>query len=143
LKNNSKENLLYCIFIISTVATLGSLYFSEIMNFDPCKLCWFQRIFMYPLPILTAIAIIKKDYQQSVSFLFISSIGLMFSMYHNIIKLLPTDYKGACGQISCTIDYFNFMGFITIPFLSFFAFLLIELLLIYMVIKEKSMNKTL
>lgn len=125
------------VFVISTIAIAGSLYFSEIMKFEPCKLCWIQRIFMYPLPILTGLAIIRKDYKQNVSFLFLTSIGLGFSIYHNIIKLIPKNYNVSCGQISCITDYFSFMGFITIPLLSLVAFSLIEILLVYMILKER------
>lgn len=141
LSNKQKENLLMMVFVVSTVATAGSLFFSEIMKFEPCKLCWIQRIFMYPLPILTGITIIRKDYSQNIGFLFLASIGLIFSIYHNIYKLIPSDNVGSCGQISCRTDYFSFMGFITIPLLSLIAFSLIETLLIYLIVKEKKSNK--
>ena len=54
------ENGLLFIWIVSVVATLGSLYFSEIRHYEPCKMCWFQRIFMYPIVIMTTIAFIQK-----------------------------------------------------------------------------------
>ena len=52
---------------VATVATLGSLYFSEEAGYIPCRLCWYQRIFMYPLPILIALAIARRSRDLSVA----------------------------------------------------------------------------
>jgi disulfide bond formation protein DsbB len=127
--NKNKERLLMAIWVVSTIATFGSLFFSEIMKYEPCKLCWIQRIFMYPLPIIIGIAIIRKDYNQIWSFLTLASIGFIVSIYHNYIMLFPPEL-GSCGRVSCTTDYFNLLGFITIPLMAFTAFLLIIILCI-------------
>jgi disulfide bond formation protein DsbB len=56
-----KNNVLYVAFLLVLVSILGSLYFSEVMNFAPCILCWYQRILMYPLAIILLVGIWKKD----------------------------------------------------------------------------------
>ncbi|MGR5922655.1 disulfide bond formation protein B [Bacillus pacificus] len=59
---------------ISLIATCGSLYFSEILGFTPCNLCWYQRIFMYPLIFLIIIAMIKRMIISSIIFVFYRSV---------------------------------------------------------------------
>ncbi|WP_082321816.1 disulfide bond formation protein B [Variovorax paradoxus] len=36
-------------FLVAFASTLGSLFFSEVMKLEPCVLCWYQRIAMFPL----------------------------------------------------------------------------------------------
>ena len=64
-----KKYALYIAFIQAWVATLGSLYFSEIKHLEPCVLCWYQRILMFPIAIILAVAIIRKDKKSVLSFL--------------------------------------------------------------------------
>ena len=52
---------LWLAFTVAAGATAGSLYFSEVEHFVPCRMCWFQRIFMYPLAIVLLVAAIRKD----------------------------------------------------------------------------------
>ncbi|MCM3215716.1 disulfide oxidoreductase [Niallia taxi] len=129
METKNKEKLLMAIWVVSTIATFGSLFFSEIMKFEPCKLCWLQRIFMYPLPIIVGLAIIRKDYNQIWSFLTLASIGFVISVYHNYIMLFPPEL-GSCGRVSCTTDYFHLLGFITIPLMALIAFIIVIVLCI-------------
>lgn len=120
------ENLLFITWAISFIATSGSLYLSEIMKYEPCNLCWYQRISMYPLVILLGIAIIKKDYKISTYSLTISTVGFFISTYHYLIQKVPIlSNITTCGRVPCTGDYLNFYEFITIPFLCLIAFLII------------------
>jgi len=111
------------------VATMGSLYFSEIMQYIPCKLCWIQRIFMYPLVFILGIATIKKDYGITTYVLPLTVIGGLVSLYHYLYE--KTDwFKAAsnfCGETPCDVEYINWLGFITIPFLALAAFTLITI----------------
>lgn len=93
---------------------------------------------MYPLPILTGIAIIKKDLIEISIYIIFSSLGLLVSIYHNITKFIPGQKIEACGKIPCTTNYVNFMGVITIPLLSLIAFLLIKTILSYILFKTKN-----
>ncbi|WP_269845711.1 disulfide oxidoreductase [Salipaludibacillus keqinensis] len=124
---------------IALMATLGSLYFSEILNYIPCELCWIQRIFMYPLAITLAIATVKKDVRQAYYTLPLSLIGLGFSVYHYMLQKIPflSSVGEACGIIPCNYQYINYLGFITIPFLATVAFLLISLLMVWVIKTSK------
>ncbi|MFS0673474.1 disulfide oxidoreductase [Ornithinibacillus sp. 179-J 7C1 HS] len=116
-------------FIISIIATIGSLYFSEIRGFIPCKLCWIQRIFMYPIPILLGIGLLTKDKGISKYILSLSIPGLFIALYHFAIQKLPINPKPCDVNVQCTSEYINWLGFITIPLLSLVAFFLISILL--------------
>src|SRR3990172_3183057 len=116
-------------FIISLVATSGSLYLSEIAHFEPCKLCWYQRIFMYPLPIIFVVAICKKlkDVWQYV--LPLSIIGGLIAIYHYYLQINP-EALAPCSttgfSVSCSERFFTYFGYITIPWMSFSIFVLIS-----------------
>jgi disulfide bond formation protein DsbB len=141
MNNNAKtlENALIGAWGISLIATLGSLYFSEILKFIPCDLCWFQRIFMYPQVILLGLAAIRKEYGIARYSLALSIIGGTISLYHYALQKIPffQNYAISCGRVPCTGQYINWLGFITIPFLALVAFFLISVLSIIIIRKEK------
>jgi disulfide bond formation protein DsbB len=124
------ENGLYLSFAVALVATIGSLYLSEVMNFAPCKLCWFQRIFMYPQVFLLGIAAVRKDSRVYRYVLPLSIIGGCISIYHYLIQKVPYfhDHATSCGQVPCEFDYLDWFGFITIPLMALAAFVLIAIL---------------
>ncbi|MBJ7961543.1 disulfide bond formation protein B [Bacillus cereus group sp. N28] len=122
------ENILFIAWATSFIATSGSLYFSEIMKYEPCTLCWYQRIFMYPLVIILGIAIVKKDYKINIYSLILSIIGAFISTYHYLIQKVPyLSNTSTCGRIPCTGDYLNWFNFITIPFLCLISFIIISI----------------
>ena len=85
-REKKQEYALFAAWGASFIATLGSLYFSEIMKFEPCVLCWYQRIFMYPFVLWLGIAVVKKDYRIASYSLPIASIGACISLYHYAIQ---------------------------------------------------------
>src|SRR5699024_5403833 len=115
------------IWIQTLIATMGSLFYSEIMGYTPCELCWIQRILMYPLVIIYGTALIKKNSFIALPGLILSGIGICVSIYHySLQKLSFLQESGAiCGDVPCTLQYVNYFGFITIPFLAGIAFLII------------------
>ncbi|MGD7045161.1 disulfide oxidoreductase [Jeotgalibacillus proteolyticus] len=121
------ENFLFTAWAASLVAAMGSLYFSEIRGYEPCELCWYQRIFMYPIVILLAAAIYRKDPKAAFYSACLSGIGGLVSIYHYGIQKLDflSDSAPACGMVPCTGEYINWLGFITIPFLALTAFAII------------------
>ncbi len=122
-----KRYVLYLAWVQALVATLGSLYFSEIRHFVPCVLCWYQRICMYPLVAIIAVGILRKDKKMYQYVLPLSLIGLFISGYHNLLyyKIIP-EYLAPCvAGVSCTTHYVYWFGFLTIPLLSFTAFSII------------------
>lgn len=123
---------IFLAFLVSLVATLGSLFFSQIMNFIPCSLCWYQRIFMYPLVFLFLINLLFPD-DKIFKYTFpIVLIGWSISIYHNLLmyKIIPEDLSPCVQGVPCSTMYINWLGFITIPLLSFFAYTIILILLI-------------
>ncbi|HLR15698.1 MAG TPA: disulfide oxidoreductase [Bacillota bacterium] len=112
---------------VTLVSTLGSLFFSEILHFVPCELCWVQRILMYPLVIIYGVAMFQRNIQTALPGLILSSIGLVVSTYHYLIQKLPTlqEAGASCGDVPCNLQYTNYLGFITIPFLAGLGFLLV------------------
>jgi disulfide bond formation protein DsbB len=141
-KDKTLENLLVSAWGISLIATLGSLYFSEVMKFVPCELCWFQRIFMYPQVILLGMAAIRKEYYIARYSLVLSIVGGLISTYHYLIQKVSffQDNAISCGNVPCTGQYINWLGFITIPFLALTAFILITLLSSIIIRKMKEGN---
>lgn len=121
------ENGLIFISIVSLVATLGSLYFSEVRGFVPCTLCWYQRILMYPIVLISSVALFQKNAHSALTTAVFSVIGGGISLYHYGIQKLSFlgDSAPACGSVPCTGQYVNYLGFITIPFLALIAFVLI------------------
>ena len=110
----------------ATLAMAGSLYFSEIANFPPCTLCWYQRIAMYPLVLILGIAAIRRDIGIRVYAIPLAAIGAAISLYHYVLEWFPEIDTGACVVgTPCTVVWFREFGFISIPFLALVAFLLI------------------
>nr|WP_295974055.1 disulfide oxidoreductase [uncultured Bacillus sp.] len=127
MQKDLRDSLLFTAWAASVIAMFGSLFFSEIRQFEPCELCWYQRILMYPLTVLLGIAVVKKDYKISIYSMVLSIIGGGISLYHYLIQKVPfiSETAPACGRIPCTGQYINWVGFITIPFLALVAFITI------------------
>jgi disulfide bond formation protein DsbB len=117
--------------IVALVAVCGSLFFSEILEFQPCKLCWFQRIFMYPLVVLLGIASYRNEKWIIRYVLPLSITGGLFSTYHYLEQKVPSlaELLPCRVGIPCNVDYINWLGFITIPLLALVAFALITIIL--------------
>ncbi|EKN69377.1 thiol-disulfide oxidoreductase BdbC [Neobacillus bataviensis LMG 21833] len=115
--------------IAAIIATLGSLYFSEVMHFIPCTLCWYQRIFMYPLAIILGIAVYRNDKSIYQYVLPLSIIGVLISGYHTILQKIPylQQFEMCTSGVPCSKDYINWLGFITIPMLALVAFIIITI----------------
>ena len=122
---------LWAAFGVALLATAGSLYFSEAAHFEPCRLCWFQRIAMYPLVLILGIAAWKRDAGIRIYAVPIATIGAAISAYHYLLEWFPSIDTGACTVgIPCTAVWFREFGFASLPFLALTAFLLIIALLV-------------
>ena len=105
---------------------LGSLYYSEIAGFVPCTLCWYQRILMYPLTLITLVGILKQDGNLPGYVLPFSILGMGVSTYHYLIQLGVVGHSAACTVgVPCGLRWVNYFGFVTIPLLALTAFVLI------------------
>ena len=123
---------LWAAFLVSSIATGGSLFFSEIANFPPCELCWYQRVCMYPLSILTLFAAIRGDFKFARYLILFPVIGAGVAIYHILVENGVVGQSAAClvsAPGGCTVIWINKFGYMTIPVLALTGFaLLIELL---------------
>jgi len=112
-------------FLIALAGVTGSLFFSEVLRLPPCSLCWFQRILLYPLLILYGVALWSEDagYQKYVLPFLI--LGLAIASYHNLLYygFIPESLTPCSAELSCASKQLEVLGFVTIPLLSFIAFL--------------------
>ena len=97
--------------VVALLATVGSLYFSEIAHFEPCKLCWYQRIAMYPLVVVLGIAALRRDRNGAVYGLALAAIGAVISLYHVALEWVPALDSGTCDPDNpCTLIWFRAFG---------------------------------
>lgn len=129
-----KKYILYIAFFQAFIATLTSLFFSEILRFPPCVLCWYQRICMYPLIVIFAVGILKKDKLVVFYAWPLIIAGWLIALYHNLLyyNILPEAAAPCIAGISCTTKFIEWFGFVTIPFLSLTGFTILGIcMLIY------------
>lgn len=121
------ENGLHLSWAIALIAMLGSLYFSEVLGYLPCKLCWYQRILMYPQVFILGIAAVRKQ-QVYMYVLPMTLLGACISIYHYLMEKtdLFQSNSFSCGIVPCDVEYINWFGFVTIPFLALTGFVLIS-----------------
>jgi disulfide bond formation protein DsbB len=118
-------------FVVAATATLGSLYFSDVANFVPCRLCWFQRVAMYPLSVILLVGAIRREVAVRWYAGPLALIGLVVASYHTLIEWRPELDSGACEAFgpSCTDVWFREFGFVSLATMSLVGFLTILLLL--------------
>ena len=129
----------YVAWVTALIAMAGSLFFSEVMELPPCVLCWYQRIAMYPLVVVIGVGIVLRDKRLKYYALGLSGIGLMVSIYHNLLYyvLIPESIVPCAEGVSCTSRQIEWLGFITIPLMSLTAFVIVTLSLLIYRPKEK------
>ena len=116
---------LWLAFVVSAGATAGSLYFSEVADYIPCQLCWYQRIAMYPLAVITLVAAIRNDRRVAWYTVPIAAIGAVIAAYHVLIEWRPSLDAGACSAAgpACTDVWFREFGFVTLAFMALAGFI--------------------
>jgi disulfide bond formation protein DsbB len=123
--------IIFICWIIASVSTLGSLFFSEIMDFPPCALCWYQRIFMFPLVLILLVGLFPFDKSIIKYALPIALVGWGFAFYHFLLYsgFIPESLQPCSQGVSCSETYLDLLGFLTIPMLSLISFSSIIVLL--------------
>lgn len=111
--------------LLSLASTLGSLFFSEVMKLPPCVLCWYQRIGLYPLVSILTVGILARDTKVAWYAWPFLVFGLLTGIYHNLLyyHFIPASISPCTQGASCTERQIEWLGIISIPLLSLFAFL--------------------
>jgi len=120
--------ILIITFTLALGATLGSLFFSEIMFYPPCLLCWYQRICMYPLVFILGAGLFAHTTKEVLKYAFpLTFIGWAIAIYHNLLYygFVPESSSPCREGVSCTDVQLELFGFVTIPMLSLIGFTLI------------------
>lgn len=127
MKSLISDNYVVLVLVASALATAGSLTLSEVVNFSPCKLCWYQRIAMYPIAIISFIGLITNDRKIKKYILTLSIVGIVIAVYHVLLQFFPTTFQCNDEIAKCSAIQFTQYGYITIPVMSFSFFLFIIL----------------
>lgn len=129
---SSAPTLVFVAWLVATVAALGALFMSEIMGLAPCVLCWWQRIFMFPLVLILALGMFPFDAKVTRYALPLAFVGLLFAGFHVLLTMgIIPEALAPCRQgIACKTIQIEWFGFVTIPLLSFLAFFTINGLLL-------------
>jgi disulfide bond formation protein DsbB len=143
--------------LVAAVCTAGSLWFSEVAGFQPCRLCWIQRACMYPLTLVLAVALwahrraavpattvaSPPDHVDPANraravarwsrqlALVMAAVGAVVATYHVLVERFPTLETGACDpEVPCTVVWFERLGFVTLPYMALSGFVLIVTLVV-------------
>jgi len=132
--------ILFLSWLMASIATLGSLYFSEVMQFPPCVLCWYQRVCLFPLVIIIPAGLFPFDKGIVRYALPLTLAGWLTTAYHNLLYtgVIPKSLQPCSKGVSCTEDYITLFGFLTIPLLSLLTFSFVAALLLLLITKRRS-----
>jgi disulfide bond formation protein DsbB len=124
---------LWMAWLVALVATLGSLWYSEVADFVPCRLCWMQRIAMYPLAAILLVAALRRDTRGGVLYAAVFPVaGAIVAAYHLYIEANPEQESAACKvSAPCSTKWIDEFGYVTLPMLAITAFLTIAALLLF------------
>ena len=126
-------SLLFFAWVLVTIATLGSLFFSEVMDIPVCVLCWYQRIAMYPLVLILAIGLFPYDPRVVRYAAALAGLGWLIAFYQVLLVagVIPESAQPYVQGIPCSETHISLLGFLSIPTLSLLVFTLIGILLFY------------
>jgi disulfide bond formation protein DsbB len=124
--------LIFSAWLVASVSTLGALFFGEVMQLPPCVLCWYQRIFMFPLALILPIGLFPLDRKVARYALPLAVIGWGFAVFHLLLVagVIPEDIQPCAQGVPCSQTVIEWFGFVTIPLLSVVAFSIIMTLLL-------------
>jgi disulfide bond formation protein DsbB len=116
--------------VVATTATVGSLFFSEVLGYPPCTLCWYQRIAMYPLAPILGIAAVRQDLSIRVYAWVLAGSGALISVYHYAVQWMPgLEATGCALNNPCSAVFVREFGFVSIPFMALCGFVAVIALL--------------
>jgi len=135
-------------FLVPACAMFGSLWFSEVANYNPCKLCWYQRACMYPLAVILLVALVRKNkvaarQEVTVYAVPLAVIGSVISLYHYLLEWNPTWETNVCAiDVPCTTIWFRQFGFVSLPFMALCGFVSVAILLCATYTKNREVSDT-
>jgi disulfide bond formation protein DsbB len=132
--------VLFVVWVLVTTASLGSLFFSEVMGVPICTLCWYQRIAMYPLVLILAIGLLPYDPRVLRYATGFAAVGWLIALFHVLLVagIIPSSVQPCVQGIPCSDTHISLLGFLNIPTLSLLTFTVIGLLLFYTYRMESS-----
>ena len=126
-----RTNAMRFTLLLSGASMMGSLYFSEVAHYAPCKLCWYQRVCMYSIAIISLVAVVRRERTAAPYVLTLSLVGLFISSYHYLVEWFPQLESRVCAvDVPCTTVWFRELGFLTMPSMAGIAFLAMALTLV-------------
>jgi disulfide bond formation protein DsbB len=133
LSNPAAWSLFFAAWVLVTVSTLGSLFFSEVMGVPVCELCWYQRIAMYPLVLILAIGLLPYDPKVLRYTAAFTGLGWLIALFHVLLVagIIPESAQPCVQGIPCSETHISLLGFLNIPTLSLLTFTAIGTLLFY------------
>jgi len=139
-KTDPDWNILFACWLLAAGSTMGSLFFSNVMEFAPCVLCWYQRIALFPLVVILAAGLFPYDGTVIRYALPLAVAGLLTAVYHNLLYtgIIPESIQPCSRGVSCTEEYIDLFGIFTIPMLSLLSFALITTMLGYLWTKRRT-----
>lgn len=129
---NKAWGLIFGAWLIAAVSTLGALFFGEVMQLPTCVLCWYQRIFMFPLVLILPIGLFPLDRKVVRYALPLAVLGWPFAVFHVLLiaGVIPEEIRPCTQGVPCSEKVIEWFGFVTIPLLSVVAFSAIIALLV-------------
>lgn len=125
--------ILFAVWMVVTISTMGSLFFSEVMDVPVCVLCWYQRIAMYPLVLIIAMGLFPYDPRVVRTAGALAGAGWLIALYHVLLVagIIPESAQPCVQGIPCSETHIALLGFLNIPMLSLLNFSLVGILLFY------------
>ena len=135
-KSNSSNRawtLLFSAWIVALAASMGALFIGEVLGQEPCNLCWYQRIAMFPLSVILGLACLYNDFaiRRYALPMALALAGCVVALWHTLLyvgliseAIVPCSINGP----SCTDANMTIMG-LPLPMISLGSFTVITLLL--------------
>lgn len=127
--------LLFLCWLMVTVSATISLFFSSVLEYEPCVLCWYQRICLFPLIFIFAAGLFPTFDKSVIKYaLPLTIVGGLIALYHTLLYagIIPENIQPCSKGVSCTEKYIELFGFVSIPMLSFLAFSTLVALLLFL-----------
>jgi len=130
--------LIFGAWLVASASTLGALFFGEVMNLPTCVLCWYQRIFMFPLVLVLPIGMFPFDRKVVRYALPLAALGWLVAAFHVLLVagVIPEDIRPCTQGVPCSEQVIEWFGFVTIPLLSLAAFSAVMALLVLAYLRD-------